>query len=363
MSDDNIVKKNPRGRPRKTPIEPIVPHEPKTRGRKKLDKTDEVPKEKRKRGRKTAIKYFSSSIRKQLPTLTTIVEDSANYILHLNINTNVTENEDNLILKCANESNETSNEVNYNYITDEIVLSEDMIKEKVQNLYDDRILKRKTQDNIIKTKLEEQDSDCEETIIETDVIESPLTIHKCGYERMLSSFCKEGKNYPNTTNIKCWWCVHEFDNVPLGMPVHYNGVTFKTRGVFCSFNCILADTKNVNYKKELISAMYYKLNGKILDKSVKPAPDRYLLKIFGGPLSISEFRDVDNVYKMVNYPMCVIRDFIENIDTTNLKQSNPSYLKNTGAIKLDLQLVENAQKRMNIIDSEKSKQTVHQYFA
>ena len=84
-----VIIKKPKGRPRKIvvePLEPVIPQEPKKRGRKKKEKViDEEPKIKRKRGRKACVKYFSSSIRKKMP-LTTSLQDTDKFILHLDLN-------------------------------------------------------------------------------------------------------------------------------------------------------------------------------------------------------------------------------------------------------------------------------------
>ena len=98
----NLNEKRKKGRPKKnlqiiktdvanTTVEtvstnPIVGQEDekKKRGRKKKEVVEEEVKIKKKRGRKAALKYFSSSIRKQIPLKTNIV-DNENSILFLDI--------------------------------------------------------------------------------------------------------------------------------------------------------------------------------------------------------------------------------------------------------------------------------------
>ena len=92
----NEVVKRKKGRPRKNkPIEELPKGEKKKRGRKKKEVVMGEIKLKKKRGRKAAVKYFSSSIRKKIP-LTTVLQDNNNFILHLDINEDIdvqTENE------------------------------------------------------------------------------------------------------------------------------------------------------------------------------------------------------------------------------------------------------------------------------
>ena len=61
-------------------------NEVKKRGRPKKQIIEENKNEKqvKKRGRKAAIKYFSSDIRKQIP-LTTTITDNNDYILHIDV--------------------------------------------------------------------------------------------------------------------------------------------------------------------------------------------------------------------------------------------------------------------------------------
>lgn len=155
---------------------------------------------------------------------------------------------------------------------------------------------------------------------------------------------------PENTDIKCFWCKHNFDTKPIGCPIKYiNPVIEKSYishitkdkyymrenvtnskyeeisdskdgnielslvnnstsyylcdGVFCSFNCTLAFIKSNNHNlfyKESISllhSLYHDLVGRKMAKIV-PAPDWRLLKDFGGSMDIEKFRSSFNI---VNY--------------------------------------------------------------
>jgi glycosyltransferase involved in cell wall biosynthesis len=96
----NLNEKRKKGRPKKNlqitlndasytlqsqvSVVPEKDDEKKKRGRKKKEVVEEEVKIKKKRGRKAALKYFSSSIRKQIPLKTNIV-DNENGILFLDI--------------------------------------------------------------------------------------------------------------------------------------------------------------------------------------------------------------------------------------------------------------------------------------
>lgn len=94
----------------------------------------------------------------------------------------------------------------------------------------------------------------------------------------------------------CFWCCHDFENTPLSMPYHYDDrrKRFTTTGNFCSWSCM----KSYALEKygitrgsiicgniSLMRSLMYKQRN-----SVKPAPNRFRLKEFGGDLTIEEFR-------------------------------------------------------------------------
>jgi len=158
------------------------------------------------------------------------------------------------------------------------------------------------------------------------------------------------------TNVNCWWCCHPFVSVPLGLPIKYKAGKFTVKGVFCSFACVLAFNKKETSleTKSLIKLMYKKLTGTITvpDKasykkaletkfketpdyinamlelscqSMECAPDRYTLRMFGGPLDIETFRSAskeNKVYRVLDYPFHVSRSYVESIDIKNVKNLN-----------------------------------------
>ena len=117
---------------------------------------------------------------------------------------------------------------------------------------------------------------------------------------------RELDNYPERTDDKCWWCFHNFDGRPIGIPKKFDPVreTFHVFGCFCGFPCALAAIAsdefkrfNVNCEKTapLLNVMFLRsvktktIN--LADKLVTKAPPRYSLRIFGGNMSIEEFRN------------------------------------------------------------------------
>ena len=186
-----------------------------------------------------------------------------------------------------------------------------------------------------------------------DVIEKPEETHvsfvddkndKC-FITMLDWINKD--KFLQKTDIACFWCKHQFTSKPLGCPVKFinnriekSYVSYITKdkyymkenltktkldailkiktdsfeitpveteyyltdGVFCSFNCIIAfindHSKDIFYSesKMLTYSMYREVVGKKATK-IKSSPHWRLLKMFGGPFTISDFRKSFNLYE------------------------------------------------------------------
>lgn len=255
---NKMEKVKKRGRPKK---------QPSTNGEGEADK------QVKKRGRKAAIKYFSSDIRKQIP-LTTTITDNNEYILHIDVMDNTSEIEEK---KVKLEPMNKINEIN----------SFSLIKN---------------------SKIEEK-------------IERNTNFFKM-YESLV-----DAQDYVLHTDIYCWWCCHMFKTIPLGYPIQLTSrMKFKTRGVFCSLECMktyLNDNKKYEGYIDLFKYMCKKLSGKTYN-DIKQAPPRQVLKIFGGDLDITEFRNTTKIFKMVEYPLTVVRDYVEEIDINNIKNMNSS---------------------------------------
>lgn len=363
--------------------------EKKKRGRKKK-KVDEV-KIKKKRGRKAALKYFSSSIRKQISLKTNIV-DNENNILFLDIQEdniieeNQTETNTFINLKDINDNDITNritsvlNNENENNIT-EIVNAMDTMHLNDNATFNNMLIfndytqdTKDTSDDFITRKSEKtscnssnnsnsyskNENSISSISIKNDLLENDIIIQKDnikkGYFQMFNYF----EDWVEKTNIKCWWCCHYFDTLPIGCPVKYDSKInkFRVKGIFCSFACMLAyarNTKGIEYKQYLIKFLYKKLTGSQYDDILyKEAPSRYTLKEFGGHLTIDEFRKLSNehtFYKMIEYPMYESRDYIAEVDILNIKQVNDKIFKNEkNKIILDDKKIQEVKQRISKID-------------
>lgn len=99
--------------------------------------------------------------------------------------------------------------------------------------------------------------------------------------------------------VWCWHCCHPCGTAtpPIPMPVAYDDRTkaWRTRGAFCSFACAKAynwdsRTAGVGLIGQLLSLFRKHLTGQRVSLPMVPAPPRTMLAVFGGTLSIEEFR-------------------------------------------------------------------------
>ena len=147
-------------------------------------------------------------------------------------------------------------------------------------------------------------------------------------------------------DIACWWCCHKFNNIPIGIPNKILNDKFYVFGNFCSFNCTAAyihglDDWKISERLSLLHQMYYSIYNIEEYESIKSAPEKETLKLFGGPLTIDEFRNVSSNhnkdYRLIVPPMTSIIPLVEennkeknkchyttnkNIPLNNLKISN-----------------------------------------
>lgn len=367
-----------KGRPKKIVQESTTIHtigdkdvkreSPKKRGRKKKEPVidENVVKQKKKRGRKAAIKYFSSSIRKKIP-LTAVIQDNNQYILHLDVPDSaqdssanskaeavlVSETDNNHVAGCDEtfplsvaEANDAETEADADTES-----TEDDIHTDLKELYQKRLKNRDVQDQLLIQKLEKlaitnepneidpllqsllkpKHTHCTET--KTHGKEEVDNNRKKGYFEMMYDFV-HNEEWLSRTNVCCWWCCHQFEGVPLGLPLKYvkQFNKFRVRGVFCSFPCMLSfnlcsSDPSSRTSRDLINFLHFKLTGQQLKCS--RAPPKWTLKMFGGELGIDAFRqsgnsDNDNakMYKMIYYPMFMSKDYVEEVDIANIKSAN-----------------------------------------
>lgn len=99
-------------------------------------------------------------------------------------------------------------------------------------------------------------------------------------------------------DIKCFWCCHNIVDVEYGMPVRYDVIheSFTVFGSFCSLECTSAYNCSINMGSNRvweINSWIQLLGQKYgFTQPIRPAPPRYILKMFNGTVDIAEFRSM-----------------------------------------------------------------------
>jgi len=252
---------------------------------------------------------------------------------------------DNIILHLPGD--EKINNENYNDIminTDGImrydpVLNEPMPYEPFNQMQSDYAnILEKNQEKIEVDNLENQNIELEND--ESSIKNDEVYIRTIGFEEMNKNYFNvlkkvkilkmiqaddSKKEWDSSSEHACFYCTEQFQTMPIGIPIRYIRGQYYCRDNFCSFNCAAAyifsgfDTR-YHFKKweyySLLCLLAKEINEKInsdlgIDIKkiiyVKLAEDRNLLKKFGGPITIEEFRKqfyfLDKKYSLLYPPV------------------------------------------------------------
>lgn len=150
-------------------------------------------------------------------------------------------------------------------------------------------------------------------------------------EYNISSYNKDesqNQNVSNSGNSEiCWNCCHSFNEHIFGIPMKYIHGVFYIYGDFCSLECASRyahdelkgyDFSDIFSLINLYSNIMYDRNEKI-----EIAPHRLLLKIFGGNLSIDEYRSNNsNNYDIRIPPILPIKHLVNQYETNQITNKN-----------------------------------------
>ena len=335
-----------RGRKPKNPQpEEQVNKVPKKRGRKpkKKDEQSDEPKIPKKRGRKPKDSYLTK-------TNNTVIDTSSvkDTILHLKINSsnldngllldNIYDYDPNIITPSPYDPNINNLELiqDENVETDEVITNtfseiktnqdakivETLEDNNTEELYEEKINSINNRYNeTSKTSFLPNNSIKKKNI-------TPIMIYYNEYNKR--------KEWPKVSNIKCFWCCHNFENIPCALPTSYNDNTFNVFGNFCSPECAAAynfesgaDDREIWERYTLLNHLY-SLIYDVPELTIKLAPPKLSLKIFGGTLSIDEFRECNTDYlknyKIILPPMVSIIPSLEEIKKDTLRKKDSYYI-------------------------------------
>jgi hypothetical protein len=292
---ENEPVKKTKGRPKKVlqETEPVQV-EKKQRGRKKKIVTEPIePTIIKKRGRKPVSQYYGSTTRSSEPNMSCI----ESFILKIEHDTI----EDEIQVEPLQELSILSEYLDNNSKID-VIKDDNQEYESIRDLYEKKLDTRKNQDLLILNT-------SQETIANTEIL--------------IENNKKE--EWIEKVESCCFWCCHVFNTPCLGLPLSYNkkNKKFAVKGIFCSFPCMMAYDKEYKFfENDLIYFMYKYMYGEI--NTQKIAPPRECLKMFGGTMDITEFRNISNTksIKLLRYPMYPVREYTEEINIEKIKNDN-----------------------------------------
>ena len=111
----------------------------------------------------------------------------------------------------------------------------------------------------------------------------------------------EVKQLPEHSDAACFWCCHSFTHRPVVLPIRDTGEHILVTGNFCSPECAAAylfDIHQDSHTRWEQFALLHRVYGDTCQGTIYPAPVRNLLKLFGGVLSIQEYRALIKSHKV-----------------------------------------------------------------
>ena len=125
-------------------------------------------------------------------------------------------------------------------------------------------------------------------------------------------------------NKVCWNCCHKFHKVVLGLPINYNNNNiFHTIGEFCSIECMSRYALD-NYKEDIYEIfplinLYNNTMNNTVNK-IRIAPNKLLLNIFGGDMTINDYRNNNSDIYDLKLPIIIPVNY--NINKYASKNNN-----------------------------------------
>jgi hypothetical protein len=132
----------------------------------------------------------------------------------------------------------------------------------------------------------------------------------------------------------CLWCCHSFSGDSFVIPTHYDVYTnmYTAEGNFCSPECALAciyrDSGLTESEKwirhSLLRSVYRSL---YVNRDIQPAPDKRVLRMFGGNLDIQQYREfIQHCTKPLQLAMPPVRLYMPSVNTQSSVRDVKSYV-------------------------------------
>jgi hypothetical protein len=133
------------------------------------------------------------------------------------------------------------------------------------------------------------------------------TVNEIDYYTMKSTLLVQFKNssevkkIPETSDAACFWCCYTFTHRPVVLPIRDTGEHLIVTGNFCCPECTVSylfDMRQDSHTRWEQLALIYRVYSEACKGKIHPAPPKSILKLFGGNLSIEEYRGLIQSYKV-----------------------------------------------------------------
>tara|TARA_R110002074_G_scaffold95503_1_gene207818 strand:+ start:1085 stop:2131 length:1047 start_codon:yes stop_codon:yes gene_type:complete len=161
----------------------------------------------------------------------------------------------------------------------------------------------------------------------------------------------QNKKWPDKVLTLCPWCCHRFDNIPISLPYSYISNVFNVSNFFCSYNCAASYNFNMDDSKiwerySLLNLFYKKINNCKFIK-IPLAPDKIILKAFGGYMDIDTYRrNLSFQKKSIDIVKQPIISIISKVEETECNINDDNF--KTKFIPIDDDLIQNAEESLRI---------------
>lgn len=177
----------------------------------------------------------------------------------------------------------------------------------------------------------------------------------------LFSEANKRKEWPQQVGIACWWCCHTFNTPPIPIPYKINRGKYYVYGCCCSYNCaasyIFRENKSDMWEKYSLLNLLYKKIHKCANVKIRLAPIPLLLRMFGGPMNISEYRESFLInkkdYNILEPPLIAVNPHVEesNYDITSKGKIDNMYSSYTQQSLMKLKRNKPIMKQNNTLES------------
>ena len=212
--------------------------------------------------------------------------------------------------------------------------AENPFHEELENIHDPLSRSEKTENSPIQSTAPH--SSGSSTIVIT-ATPSPPT-EEIDFYRLKGTFLVQFKNssdiktIPSTTDAACFWCCHTFSYRPVVLPVRDTGEHLVVMGNFCCPECACAylfDMRQDSHMRWEQLSLLYRVYGEACGGMIHPAPHRTLLTMFGGELTIEQYRKLIRSQKVrVDIHLPPMVSILATMDTKPIDFYDASLTKN-----------------------------------